>query len=201
MARPAKEDRSGVAGETLTLRLTPGDRAALDALVTLRASELAAEGVDVTATSYVRSLIRREAHAKGVTLQAPAAPPPPVTTPAVAPSPPPVALPKASAAERTAPLPFDEPKASPAKKAATALAATPPTAKRASKAKATETTDLDAASVRARLNAFLHDSATPRSAFAKRVGVEAPHLAAFLAARRDLSDAQRAAIDAALKKG
>jgi hypothetical protein len=72
MGRPPK-DQSGPATETLTLRLTREDRAVLDRLVQLRASELADEGIDVTATSYVRGLIRREGKARGV-LETPSIP-------------------------------------------------------------------------------------------------------------------------------
>ena len=60
MARPPKLDRDGVATETLTLRLTRSDRAMLDALVAHAAAELQQAGVDMTATAYVRGLIRRE---------------------------------------------------------------------------------------------------------------------------------------------
>jgi hypothetical protein len=71
MGRPPK-DRAGAATATLTLRLTPDDRALLDQLVALRAEELADEAVEVTATSYVRALIRREARAKGLLTETPA---------------------------------------------------------------------------------------------------------------------------------
>jgi hypothetical protein len=66
MARPLKQDRSSVATDTLTLRLSPDDRAMLDRLVAHRAAELAEEGIDVTAASFVRGLIRREAKARGL---------------------------------------------------------------------------------------------------------------------------------------
>jgi hypothetical protein len=68
MGRPPK-DRTGAATATLTLRLTPDDRALLDKLVALRAAklaELADEALEVTATSYVRWLIRREARHEGL---------------------------------------------------------------------------------------------------------------------------------------
>jgi hypothetical protein len=65
MARPPKQDRSSVATDTLTLRLSPDDRAMLDRLVAHRAAELADEGIEVTAASFVRGLIRREAKARG----------------------------------------------------------------------------------------------------------------------------------------
>jgi hypothetical protein len=66
MARPPKQDRSSVATDTLTLRLSPDDRAMLDRLVAHRAAELADEGIEVTAASFVRGLIRREAKARGL---------------------------------------------------------------------------------------------------------------------------------------
>jgi hypothetical protein len=66
MARPLKQDRSSVATDTLTLRLSPDDRAMLDRLVAHRAAELADEGIEVTAASFVRGLIRREAKARGL---------------------------------------------------------------------------------------------------------------------------------------
>jgi hypothetical protein len=66
MARPPKQDRSSVATDTLTLRLSPDDRALLDRLVAHRATELADEGIEVTAASFVRGLIRREGKARGL---------------------------------------------------------------------------------------------------------------------------------------
>jgi hypothetical protein len=66
MARPLKQDRSSVATDTLTLRLSPDDRAMLDRLVAHRAAELADEGIEVTAASFVRGLIRREAKVRGL---------------------------------------------------------------------------------------------------------------------------------------
>lgn len=65
MGRPPK-DRAGPATEALSLRLTPDDRELLNRLVALRRDELADEAVEVTATSYVRALIRRDARAKGI---------------------------------------------------------------------------------------------------------------------------------------
>jgi hypothetical protein len=61
MARPQKTDRNTVATDTLTLRLTSADRATLDSLVAAKAAELATMGVELTAASYVRGLIRQEA--------------------------------------------------------------------------------------------------------------------------------------------
>ncbi len=66
MARPRKQDRSSVATDTLTVRLSPDDRAMRDRLVAHRAAELAEEGIEVTAASFVRGLIRREAKARGL---------------------------------------------------------------------------------------------------------------------------------------
>jgi hypothetical protein len=71
MARPPKQDRSSVATDTLTLRLSPDDRAMLDRLVAHRAAELADEGIEVTAASFVRGLIRREAKARDLLDAAP----------------------------------------------------------------------------------------------------------------------------------
>jgi hypothetical protein len=66
-----RKPKAGVAAEvTLTLRMTDHDRALLDRLIALRVEELAelgADEIEVTAASYVRGLIRREAKAKGVT--------------------------------------------------------------------------------------------------------------------------------------
>jgi hypothetical protein len=66
MTRPSTESRRSVADATLTLRLTQHDRELLQALVALQASEMADLGVEVTAASYVRGLIRHEARAKGL---------------------------------------------------------------------------------------------------------------------------------------
>jgi hypothetical protein len=72
MGRPPK-DRAGPATEALSLRLTPEDRGLLNRLVALRSEELSDEAVEVTATSYVRALIRREARAKGILDDSPGA--------------------------------------------------------------------------------------------------------------------------------
>lgn len=74
-----RKPKAGVAAEvTLTLRITDADRAALDRLVAMRAEELAelgADEIEVTAASYMRALLRREAKAKGVsTVNTPHAP-------------------------------------------------------------------------------------------------------------------------------
>lgn len=88
----ARRPKAGVAAEvTLTIRMTDNDRSLLDRLVALRAEELVelgADEIDVTAASYVRGLIRREAKAKGITSA-------PATPPAPAEHPPPAAIVKA----------------------------------------------------------------------------------------------------------
>jgi hypothetical protein len=66
MARPRQKDRSKVANETLTIRLTAHERALLDALVARRRGTLEAEGGKVSAASYVRGLILRVAYAEGL---------------------------------------------------------------------------------------------------------------------------------------
>lgn len=91
--------------DTLTLRLTKEDRAALDELVEAARVELEPRGVVVSAALYVRGLIRT-AHsgmASGAPATVPAAAPaptPPATAPAPAPAPAPKTAPKT--AERTA---------------------------------------------------------------------------------------------------
>jgi DNA-binding XRE family transcriptional regulator len=76
--RPAREDRSTIAGAALQVRVTPAERETLERLVTLRNEELADEGAHFTASSFIRYLLRREARAKGIAIgasppQAPAA--------------------------------------------------------------------------------------------------------------------------------
>jgi hypothetical protein len=66
MARPPLENRRNVADATLTLRLTRQDRELLQELVALKAEELVDSGMEATAASYVRGLIRHEARAKGL---------------------------------------------------------------------------------------------------------------------------------------
>jgi hypothetical protein len=56
--RPRREDRDGVASETLTLRLSPEDARGLAALVEARAAEAEALGGMVSKASVVRALIR-----------------------------------------------------------------------------------------------------------------------------------------------
>ena len=94
--------------DTLTLRLTKEDRAALDELVEAARVELEPRGVVVSAALYVRGLIRT-AHS-GMASGAPA------TVPAPAPTPPARTTP---APTKAAPTPAPTP-------AATAPAATPP---------------------------------------------------------------------------
>ena len=72
MARPTNGTGRNVAEATLTLRLTRHDRELLQALVALQAAEMADTGVEVTAASYVRGLIRHEARTKGLLDAAPA---------------------------------------------------------------------------------------------------------------------------------
>ncbi len=66
MTRPTHENGRNVVSATLTLRLTPHDRELLQALVALQAAEMSDTGVEVTAASYVRGLIRHEARTKGL---------------------------------------------------------------------------------------------------------------------------------------
>jgi hypothetical protein len=66
MARPPLENRRNVVEMTLTLRLTRQDRELLQELVAVRAAEMADTGMEVTAASYVRGLIRHEARVKGL---------------------------------------------------------------------------------------------------------------------------------------
>lgn len=73
MPRPPKTDRNAVATDTLTLRLSPDDRALLDRLVAAKAAELETAGVELTAAAYVRGLIRQEGRRIGAAA-APSAP-------------------------------------------------------------------------------------------------------------------------------
>lgn len=91
--------------DTLTLRLTKEDKAALDELVEAERVELAARGVAVSIAQYVRGLIRA-AYAAMVARRPAPAPTPPATVPTPAPT-------------KAAPAPAPTP-------AATAPAATPP---------------------------------------------------------------------------
>jgi hypothetical protein len=73
VARPLREVRRSVVDATLTLRLTQQDRELLQELVALKAAELVDTGMEATAASYVRGLIRHEARAKGLLTPAPEA--------------------------------------------------------------------------------------------------------------------------------
>lgn len=64
--RPRTKNRGEVRGLMLTLRLAPGDREALDALVRARAEDLSEEGGTVSAASIVRWLIVKEAKERGL---------------------------------------------------------------------------------------------------------------------------------------
>ncbi|WP_437308035.1 hypothetical protein [Sorangium sp. So ce388] len=75
MTRPTQEKGRQVVNATLTLRLTRHDRELLQALVALQAEEMSDTGVEVTAASYVRGLIRHEARKKGLLEPAAASPP------------------------------------------------------------------------------------------------------------------------------
>jgi hypothetical protein len=81
--------------DTLTLRLTKEDKAALDELVEVERVELAARGVAVSLAQYVRGLIRT-AHAALVAKRQAT---PPATVPAAA------AAPAATPPARTTPAP------------------------------------------------------------------------------------------------
>lgn len=86
----ARHPGEALATDTLTLRLSHADRDLLDRLVTLRAAELEADGIDVTAASYVRGLIRRDAKARGLEpslAPEPAKPPAPTGQPNKDPAP------------------------------------------------------------------------------------------------------------------
>ena len=61
-----RAERRKIADATLTLRLTQQDRDLLTELVSLQAAEMIDTGVEVTAASFVRGLIRHEARAKGL---------------------------------------------------------------------------------------------------------------------------------------
>jgi Arc/MetJ-type ribon-helix-helix transcriptional regulator len=58
MGRPPKPEKEKV-GVTLTIRLSADDKAMLDELVRKRAERLAGEGVEVSASSVIRALIRQ----------------------------------------------------------------------------------------------------------------------------------------------
>ena len=87
--------------DTLTLRLTKEDKAALDELVEAERIELAARGVAVSIAQYVRGLIRA-AYAAMVARRPAPAPAPAPTPPATVPTPAPT---KAAPAPTAAPTP------------------------------------------------------------------------------------------------
>ena len=69
MARPPKEDREAVKGAVLAVRLSPAERSTLERLVRARADELArlaGQPIEVTAASYIRWLLLRDAEARGL---------------------------------------------------------------------------------------------------------------------------------------
>lgn len=66
MTRKPREDRNSIVDITLTLRLTREDRMLLDELVQRRARQARRDGMEVTAASFVRALIRKEAEAQGL---------------------------------------------------------------------------------------------------------------------------------------
>jgi len=66
MTKLTHVDRRSVADATLTLRLTQQDRALLQELIALQAVEMIDTGMEVTAASYVRGLIRHEARLQGL---------------------------------------------------------------------------------------------------------------------------------------
>lgn len=85
--------------DTLTLRLTKKDKAALDELVEVERVELAARGVAVSLAQYVRGLIRTAHAAMVAKRQAAPAATPPATVPAAA------AAPAPTPPARTTPAP------------------------------------------------------------------------------------------------
>lgn len=68
VGRPRLKNREAVRSELVTLKLSPAERDLLDELVRLRADELRAHAsgatVAVTASSYLRGLILRDAEEK-----------------------------------------------------------------------------------------------------------------------------------------
>lgn len=91
--------------DTLTLRLTKEDKAALDELVEVERVELAARGVAVSLAQYVRGLIRTAHAAMVAKRQAAPAATPPATVPAaaLAPTPPARTTPAPSPSKVAAP--------------------------------------------------------------------------------------------------
>lgn len=70
MGRPRLKDRRAVKSVLVTLKLSQEERDMLDRLVEARAADLRAEThgahVDVTASSYLRWLIARDAESRGL---------------------------------------------------------------------------------------------------------------------------------------
>jgi hypothetical protein len=69
MGRLPKEDRDAVKSTILAIRLSPVDRALFDRLLKARAEELsrlAGQPLEVTAASYLRWLLLRDAEARGM---------------------------------------------------------------------------------------------------------------------------------------
>lgn len=68
--RPAIDDRDTVRSVTVTLKMSPAERALLDRLIAARAAEerasTAGARVEVTVSSLVRELLHREAKARGL---------------------------------------------------------------------------------------------------------------------------------------
>ena len=94
--------------DTLTLRLTKEDKAALDELVEVERVELAARGVAVSLAQYVRGLIRTAHAAMVAKRQAAPAATPPATVPAAAPAPtPPARTTPAPSSKSAAPPPTE----------------------------------------------------------------------------------------------
>ena len=102
MTRSTNENGRHVVDATLTLRLTRHDRELLQALVALQAAEMADTGVEVTAASYVRGLIRHEARTRGLFDTAPASTAAPAPAPAPAPVPAPAPAPARAPATTSA---------------------------------------------------------------------------------------------------
>lgn len=175
MSRRPIDERSGPATETLTLRLTTDDRTLLDRLVGLRAAELADEGIEVTAASYVRGLIRRDAKTKGLLQEV--KDPEPRTAPAAIASP--MEAGKASSVD-----PSDASDRGPSvERASRGGKASPP---------------LDAVQVRAALVQAL-DGGTAQADIARRSGIDRGQLSRFKTEKGGLSPEALAKLAAAVK--
>jgi hypothetical protein len=175
MSRRPIDERSGPATETLTLRLTPDDRALLDRLIDLRAAELADDGIEVTAASYVRGLIRRDAKVRGLLPEA--RDPQPRLAPAALASP--VAVVKAPTADAIAPTDHE-----------------PPADRGARGGKAA--TPLDPVQVRADLVRALQGGVA-QADVGRRSGIDSGQLSRFKMNKGGLSDDSLARLAAALK--